>query len=354
MRSNSAIRWVLAGCVLALGCGPTAGGGNTTDDGGHNVILDDAGKVIQPTIDAPYEEYVDAGPPQPNYDAFVKDPPPQYCGPEGNMVPATPPTGTVDCPDDKNNEGCPCSTTGKKAACWPGFRVDRSRGICHDGETECVAYDDVQSFWGPCKGYVLPTPGARTGQEACNCFSAGEWQIDNLSPCFVDYGTGTYAVATYLDTTGQARCPTKISASPPPAPEPGKPFSPNRLTVDCQGQFKLCFRLRAGDENAPLDTDCQLAETCVDAWYPEKNMTLELPPLPSWNSKDSACAKKFVDSGGYAEMTVQGLSVECDPIDNGSGKAYVFHSVGYCPLICNTEPSRPECANCGNGTSGGF
>ena len=46
----------------------------------------------------------------------------------------------------------------------------------------------------------------------------------------------------------------------------------------------------------------------------------------------------------------------CQPIDHddGSGDEYVFNRVNYCPNICNTEPTRPECENCMQGGSGTF
>src|SRR5262249_36316580 len=117
-------------------------------------------------------------------DAFwANDPPPMWCGPDGGNKPPTP-GGTVECPDDKNREGCPCTTEGQMAACWPGLRANRGIGICKDGTTTCITKGETQKVWGPCMGYVLPQPGATKGKEACKCFSAGQWAIANLSPCF--------------------------------------------------------------------------------------------------------------------------------------------------------------------------
>lgn len=364
MRSKSALHWVLAGCVVALGCGPSSTPGEGDLDGGGKPTIDDAGNIIRRNIDAPEEEdYVDAGPPQPNWDAFVKDPPPMYCGPDGGAVLITPPTGSVDCPDDKNNEGCPCLVPGKKAACWPGYRVDRDRGICQDGETECVPYDDVTAYWGPCMGYTLPKDPPETRGDRCDCFEAGTWTIENLSPCLVSYdGRTTYfAFSSHVtgydpvEGTAIAEC-TQVTSGPPPK-KPAESFSKNRINVDCQGQFKLCFKLRAGDQAAPKETDCVVVEICTEAWIPEllgPDEFVVLPDLPGWTTNNSACSTKFTKSGGYAEMTVQGMSIECDPVDDGNGKPFVFSRIGYCPLICNEQPSLPECANCSNGTSGSF
>src|SRR5437016_5172716 len=55
---------------------------------------------------------------------WAQDPPPMFCTLDGGALPPPPiPGGTIDCPDDKNREGCPCPTLGMTAACWPGLRV---------------------------------------------------------------------------------------------------------------------------------------------------------------------------------------------------------------------------------------
>jgi len=202
---------------------------------------------------------------------------------------------------------------------------------------------------------VIATQVVEAGPQACECFSVGRWAIDNLSPCFVDYGAGgVYAVSTFIGADTMAHCPTTIGSTPPPAPEPGSSWSTSRLTVDCAGRFRLCYTLRAGDADAPLATDCMVAETCVDTYYPTPDVAQELPVLPAWSSSDGACARAFRDTGGYGEMSVLGLSIECDEIDDGTGGRYVFNRVNYCPLRCNTMPTLPECVGCMMGGSGGF
>ncbi|NOY94278.1 MAG: hypothetical protein GXP55_24130 [Deltaproteobacteria bacterium] len=293
----------------------------------------------------------------PNPDAFfAMDPPPRLCLEDGGTGPVPdPPGGTPDCPDDKNREGCRCEGVGTTAPCWPGLRVNRDRGICRDGTTTCEAFDEFTGRWGACVGAVLPDPSATLGPSACRCFSAGRWAIDNLSPCFVDYGgRGVYAVSTYIAGAG-AQCPTlPASAAPPPTPEPGTDWSTDRLTVDCEGRFQLCYTLKAGNADTPSPSDCTVARVCTETWYTSRDMEQELPPLPSWTSSDAACARQFRDSGGYGEMSVTGLSVECDPIDDGSGGEYVFNRVNYCPADCASRPTAPECAGCMMGGSGGF
>jgi hypothetical protein len=340
--------WVIPVALFAAACtgGFTGGPGQEPEaDGGvESTPLSIDGGMLAP----------DKGV-QPNWDAFfANDPPPQYCGPTGGGgTPPPLPGGTPDCPDDKNREGCPCAKQGEVAACWPGLRKNRNRGICKDGTTVCQLEGEHLLRWGPCKGYVLPVPGVTKGPQACTCFSKGTWKIDNLSPCFVDYGAGQlYAVSTYVDSSGKAKCPTP-STAPPPQPEPGQPWSTNTLTVDCAGQFKLCYTIKAGDYNNPSAADCVLAQACTSVWYAQKDTPQTLTPLPAWSAKDPTCVAAFEKKGGYGEMSVIGQSIECDAVDD-NGAPLVFLRVSYCPLACNTTPSLPGCANCGNGASGSF
>ena len=285
---------------------------------------------------------------------FANDPPPMWCGPDGGGNRPPPPGGTVECPDDKNRQGCPCTTAGQTAACWPGLRVNRNVGICKDGMTTCVTKGETQKVWGPCTGAVLPLPGATKGKDACKCFSAGQWAIANLSPCFVDNGGGAGsagAVSTYLNGA-MASCPSPITN--PPMPQPGKTWSTDTLKTDCSGHFKLCYTLKAGTATMPMPSDCVLATACTEADYVTANMVQPFPDLPSWSSTNTTCAKQFAATGGYGEMSVTGLSVLCDKVDDGMGGAFVFNRVQYCPLSCNTNPMGPGCTNCMQGGGGTF
>jgi len=283
---------------------------------------------------------------------WANDPPPQQCLDSGLTVPT--PGGTPECPDDKNREGCACATTGEKAACWPGFRKNRNRGICHDGTTTCLQKGENQREWGPCEGYQLPT--GTTGKEACLCFSSGQWKLQNLSPCFVDGGGGpgsAGAVSTIWNGT-QPQCPA-ISGTD--IVKPSQPWSKDWLKIDCAGHFKLCYTLKAGDAKNPQASDCTLTKVCVETDYPKADVEQELPDLPSWlatTAAEKTCAVQFASTGGYGEMSVIGLSVECDVVDDGSGGEQVFNRVQYCPLYCNENPNAPECQNCQSGGSGQF
>ena len=286
----------------------------------------------------------------PTVDAFfINDPPPPYCGPDGGMSSAGNPGGTPDCPGDKNREGCPCPEEGLEADCWPGKRANRNHGICKDGRTTCRQSDEFGLRWGPCEGYVLPQEGALAGPAACGCFSSGTWTLSNLSPCI--YPGGRYLYSSTLDSDGSIDCGVNV---PDPPPVPDEDWSTASLNVDCAGQFRLCFTIKAGDVENPRDSDCVIMEECVDVWYPEAGNDQELPNIPAWSSPNSECAMAFVDVGGYGEMSVIGTSVECDEIDDGEGNPYVFHRTNYCPPSCQDTPETDECRECKTGGSGDF
>jgi hypothetical protein len=232
--------------------------------------------------------------------------------------------------------------------------VNRHVGVCKDGMTTCVTKGETQNVWGPCMGYVLPTPGATKGAAACKCFSAGQWAIANLSPCFVDNGSGAGsagAVSTWINGN-MAACPTNITN--PPTPQPGQPWSTDTLKVDCAGHFKLCYTLKAGNAMMPSANDCVLAKVCVEADYTTANAVQPFPALPAWTGMSTTCSQRFATSGGYGEMSVIGESVLCDKVDDGMGGEYVFNRVNYCPLSCNTNPTGPGCQGCMQGGGGSF
>ncbi len=365
---HTSLRWLLVAlAALVAGCG-SAGNSNvevivTTDAS----TARDAGRVVGGGVDASRPTFdvqaLDrpARDVQPNYDAFfAQNPLPMFCGPDGGGVDAGPPPalpgGTAACPDDLTREGCPCDTPGQMHSCWPGLRVNRNRGICHDGMTTCVAFDELGGRWGPCMNFTLPDPHAMLGPGACQCFSAGRWELTNLTPCFYSTGPGAttaVAISSYLDAHGTAQCPPVPSGGTDPVPQPGSNFTANYLTVDCTGEFQLCYVLRAGDGAHPNASDCVVARVCTSAWYATPNARQAFPPLPSWTASDRACAARFLNNGGYGEMTVQGVSSECQHIDNG-GAPYVFNRVTYCPASCSSNPTAPGCSMCGNGGSGGF
>jgi hypothetical protein len=281
-----------------------------------------------------------------------------YCGFDGGNTPPVP-GGTPTCPSDKNREGCPCPMIGATAACWPGLRVDRNIGDCKDGTTTCVSTDEgTNSVWGACQGYVLPTPGATAGAAACKCFSSGQWNLSNLSPCFITYNPGgSFAVSSY-QTDGGIACPMG-SDTPPPEPQPGVPWSTDTLKVDCAGSFTLCYTIKAGSATNPQPSDCVVGQSCVSGDYLTANATQPFPPLPGWPAagapSTASCAAEFLANGGYGEMSVKGLSELCEPIgaDDG-GTPAVFNRVPYCSMTCQMNPMAAGCGNCQTGGSGTF
>ena len=282
---------------------------------------------------------------------FINDPAPPMCGPDGTMTPAPKIEGSADCPKDKNREGCECPEAGEEAPCWPGKRINRNHGICVDGKTRCTQTDEFGLAWGACEGYVLPKEGATQGAEACRCFSKGKWELSNLVPCIVDDDDATYLYSSRPDSRGGYTC-ASIAELPPSAPT--ESWSTSRLNVDCAGQFELCYTLKAGRASAPKAEDCTLMRRCFDVWYDRAGRTQELPDLPGWVATDTTCAQRFKDVGGYGEMSVRGLSEECEPVDNGNNRPYVFERTTYCRPDCNETPDAPECRDCSVSGAGDF
>ena len=297
---------------------------------------------------------------------FVDDPPPPDCSDAGAKP--VKPGGTPQCPDDKNLQGCPCSKKDETAPCWPGKRRHRNKGLCKDGVTTCQLSGENQLVWGECMGYqgitpptFEPPPGA-TGPAACKCFSGGFWNVTNTSPCFYTQGSTVLGgVSTILEPNG-ARCPTQTEFSFQTNTPPAQPFSPNTLRVDCNGYFKLCFKIRAlpAPGAAKSASDCTVTEVCTEAYYGMAGQgpngtdgDQQMPDLPSWvtdTPAETACASAFYTNGGYGEFSVVGTSDECDQVDK------VFQTFDYCPFKCNDPANQndPECVNCSNGTGAPF
>lgn len=284
---------------------------------------------------------------------FVNDPQPPYCGEDGKMQPPSAVSGTRDCPDDKNREGCPCTTPGQKALCWPGKRINRNHGVCRDGMTRCEMGQEFGNRWGPCVGYTLPVEGATEGSPACRCFSSGTWKLDNLVPCIAQDASKKFYVYSSKPTDGAAgyQC-DGLTATPPPAPKDD--WTTSSLKVDCGGRFELCYTIKAGDVSMPQNSDCVLTRKCIDVWYARPGADQTLPNLPGWTATDQTCAQKFVEKGGYGEMSVLGKSTECEAVDDGQGRPYVFKRASYCPPTCADTPNREECKHCSASGAGEF
>jgi hypothetical protein len=336
--------------AVAAACGSSGKNsefGNGEQDGSVDPIYNDAG--FGP-LDGAFDP-----------DAFwAKDPPPQWCGP-GDKTPV-PPGGSPECPSDKNREGCACTTPGEKAPCWPGLRAQRGLGICKDGETTCLLKGENARVWGPCVGAVLPQAGATKGAPACKCFSQGHWKIPNVRPCFHTYTAQGQQPMKWVASTLKSTMdcyngyygPINPNAPVEPTTPPPEVWSANTLQVDCEGDFTLYLTIKAGDIANPSPSHCTIARVSTTGSYPKKGEVTPFPDLPGWISNDDTCANRFHTEGGYAELSVKGKSWLCENIDDGSGGEYVFQRFKYCPLICNDQPTLPQCLNCQNGASGTF
>ena len=309
---------VALGCAADKGRSPTDGGVKPTD--GNTIHLDDLAV---------------------NQDAFfINDPPPMYCGLDGGFTQPSPPGGTLQCPDDKNLEGCPCPMVGTTAACWPGLRINRGLGNCRDGMTTCTQTGEINPTWGPCTGAVLPVQGASSGTAACRCFSHGLWNVDNVSPCLV--GDGTTTTMAWSTTPPATDGGTAGCTGTPPAPS--EIWAHDDVTADCAGHFKLCFTIKAFSKTMPSPTpqatDCIVSQSCATSDYTTPNVVQSWPDLPSWvaSASASSCIMQFATTGGYGEMSVVGETVTCDQIPQ-----HVFQTVTYC------APSQTNCSSGGGG-----
>jgi len=348
---GSSLTLVAAACGSSSSSGFGDNGGDNGGDGSTGV--DDSSN---PTLEGSIASGQDSGDASYSNDAFfAMDPPYMICAPDGAVgIDAAPPGGTPMCPDDKNLPGCPCGPVGTTAACWEGLRAQRDVGVCHDGTTTCVMTGETTQAWGPCNGETLPTQGATMGATACKCFSSGQWAIANLSPCF--WGTDGSGGA---QSTINPAAPACFTTQPPAIPT--SDWSTDTVTADCVGTFTLCYTLKAGLGSSPQPTDCTVAQVCTTNYYPVAGQVTPFPDLAAWATTTSAqntCAAQFATTGGYGEMSVTGESELCEAIgdvnDAGVQTPYVFNTVTYCPLSCNTDPSGPGCANCMSGGGGTF
>lgn len=346
------------GGSAANGGGGTGAKGGSSGTGAKSGTGGDSGIIISLDGEAP-DYSIDA--------FFATDPPPPDCSDAGAQP--IKPGGSPECPDDKNLQGCPCTQKGQTAACWPGKRKHRNRGACKDGVATCQQNAEFNLAWGECVGFTGITPptyepaAGSTGKAACTCFSGGYWDVKNTSPCFYTDAGGKVigGVSTIVDAAGP-RCPTQTEVNFQTGTPPSQPFSKNALKVDCNGYFKLCFKLQAlpAKGAAKSATDCQVMEVCSEAYYglagQGPNGTdgeLSLPDLQSWVTKTAAettCAGLFYANGGYGTFSVKGTSDECDQVDK------TFLTFDYCPIYCNdpAKKSLPECVNCTTGSGGPF
>jgi hypothetical protein len=282
---------------------------------------------------------------------FIDDPEPPYCGEDGKMRQPAPIGGTRACPEDKNREGCPCTTPGQQALCWPGQRLNRNHGVCRDGMTTCQVGFEFGHTWGRCEGYVLPVEEAMEGPNACRCFSSGLWSIANLVPCIAqDVDEKYYVYSSHEGADGYV-C-EGLTMTPPPVP--AADWTSSTLKVDCGGRFELCYTIKAGDVASPQPGDCVLSRSCVTTWYARAGSEQKLPNLKAWSATDQACAQRFVDRGGYGEMSVLGTSTECEAVDDGQGRPYVFKRASYCSPRCAEMPDNEECRHCSASGAGDF
>lgn len=265
----------------------------------------------------------DMGPPAPRDWGTPDAATVETCSPDGGMT-----SMPMDCTASVPVPGCPCDSVGATDTCANGQMIT------------CEANGEFGGRWGACTG---------------SCFSSGTWELDNTSPCLLSDagGTVTDAFSSWFEGSSIS-CGGPYTAGEP-VPVPTEDWSANRLTVDCQGQFTLCYTIKAGDADAPDPSDCIVGQSCTSAYYAAPNVEQELPALGPWLASDTACARDFADNGGYGEMTVVGVTLDCQQI-GATDSPFVFNRRPYCPLCCADDSCTDgfDCDACSTGGSGGF
>src|SRR5207253_350664 len=109
--------------TLALGpfaCSSKVDNGNAAND---SSVIDAARARNGAAGQKGFDTGASAGPDENTKKLLASDPPPPVCDGAGQQpgVATTSPMGTLECPSDKNIEGCPCTMGGQTAACWPGL-----------------------------------------------------------------------------------------------------------------------------------------------------------------------------------------------------------------------------------------
>jgi hypothetical protein len=186
--------------------------------------------------------------------------------------------------------------------------------------------------------------GTSGGSVCTTCFLHGDWQVDNLEPCFVTEGDAGLAISSAVQG-GTATCPTSFDA--PPTAD----WSTDSLTIDCSGTYTLCYAIKAGDPKNQLATDCTIIEDCTQPGQAVANMKAAFPDLPGWLSGSDAggCIAQLENSGGYGAMSVRGTADGCGTVARDD-----FQYVTYCPINCNGPNPSPNCATCQGGGGGPF
>lgn len=226
--------------------------------------------------------------------------------------------------------------------------ADAQAGDAPDGATAEGGADasagapgpDAATADGPVDVVATGDGATDAGDAACACFAHGNWDIDNLSPCFFSTGGAGTSGAVSTVTEGQnVTCPNDFTEAPTTA------WSTDTLETDCAGHYKLCITLRAGDPQNPRPTDCIVATSCAESDYATPDVTQTWPPLPSWitTGTQSTCAQMMAATGGYGVTTVSGTPTGCGAISKS------LSLITYCPASC-----LPPTCSCQAGGSGNF
>ena len=179
-------------------------------------------------------------------------------------------------------------------------------------------------------------------QDPSTCSCPLSIQVDNLAICAAQSTlTAPPRVYSSAQTAGQATCEDDDGKFPHRVPT--APWSKVRISSPCNGKGKMCFSLRHGTADQPKESDCVLAQECVEFDYETSDGgTFEIPEMPGWTVTDQACAFKYEREGGYIEFHAEEAEVGCNSGLEGSLRTQT------CPVHCAQQPDGPGCDACSN------
>jgi hypothetical protein len=165
-------------------------------------------------------------------------------------------------------------------------------------------------------------------------------EVDNLAICAAQSTmTAPPRVYSTAQTTGEATCEDDDGRFPHRVP--AAPWTKLHISSPCTGNGKMCFSLRHGTAESPKDSDCVLAERCVDFDYQATDgSTVELPMMPGWTVTDQTCAFLYEREGGYIEFHAEDAEVGCASGLEGSLRTQT------CPVHCAEQPDAAGCSAC--------
>ena len=196
------------------------------------------------------------------------------------MLPPPPTPGTPECPDDKKPPRLRMSDAGKTIPCLAGAARKPQLGHLSRRRNHLRARaGELGQNLGSMKDTSCPSPERPPEPMPASVFRRDAGRFDNLVPCFYTLKRSRHRATSSVIQGGKPTC-----VDEPAAAKPTSPWSPEHLTVDCVGHWKLCYTLRAGDGKI-RSTDCVVATSCNRRRLPMPTNHQALPQLPAWQRR---------------------------------------------------------------------